>query len=65
MKSSSNPWREPMVWLVFGIPAVTLLAAIALIVILVRSDSTEDVAHPTQESPPSRAREMAPGLPPP
>jgi hypothetical protein len=54
-----------MVWLVFGIPAATLLAAIALVFILVRSDRTDDVSDPAQEASQAQGREMAPGLPPP
>ena len=46
MSSPTSPWREPMVWLVAGLPAAALLAAIALIVILVRSSgsNTDDVS---------------------
>lgn len=52
-----SPWREPMVWLVFGIPAATLLAAIVLVFIL----ANEEAQGTTQP----QGREMAPGLPPP
>jgi uncharacterized protein len=65
MSSPSGPWREPMVWLVAGLPAAALLAAIVLIVILVRSSgsNTDDVTEPVQET--SQGRVMAPGSPPP
>jgi hypothetical protein len=54
-----------MVWLVFGLPAAALLAAIALIVILVRSSgsNTDDVTEPAQET--SQGHVLAPGSPPP
>ncbi len=63
--ASRSPWREPMVWLVAGLPAVALLAAIALIVILVRSSgsNTDDVTEPAQET--SQGHVLAPGSPPP
>lgn len=59
--NGSSPWREPMVWLVFGIPAATLVAAIVLVFIL----ATEQEQEPTQEQGQAQGREMAPGLPPP
>lgn len=65
MSGPRGAWREPMVWLVFGIPAATLLAAIVLVFILVRSDRTDDATGPAQESSQAQGREMAPGLPPP
>jgi len=65
MNRPASPWREPMVWLVFGLPAAALLAAIALIVILVRSSgsNTDDVTEPAQET--SQGHVLAPGSPPP
>ena len=67
MNRPANPWREPMVWLVFGLPAAALLAAIALIVILIRSSgsNTDDVTEPVQEASSTQAHATAPGQPPP
>lgn len=53
-----------MVWLIAGIPAVTLLAAVALIVIMVRSDK-DDAAGPPHETSAPEGRELASGMPPP
>jgi uncharacterized protein len=60
-----SPWREPMVWLVAGLPAAAMLAAVVLIVILVRSSgsNTDDVTEPAQET--SQGHVLAPGSPPP
>jgi uncharacterized protein len=62
---AQSPWREPMVWLVFGLPAAALLAAIVLIVLLVRSSgsNTDDVTEPAPET--SQGHVLAPGSPPP
>jgi hypothetical protein len=53
-----------MVWLVAGLPAAALLAAIALIVILVHTSgsNTDDVTEPQQTS---QGHLLAPGSPPP
>jgi hypothetical protein len=54
-----------MVWLVAGLPAAALLAAIVLIVILVRTSgsNTDDVTEPVQETSQAQGHDKAPGLP--
>jgi len=59
-------WREPMMWLVIGLPAAVVLACIWLVVVASRdsSDSVGDVVRRTAQiqvadlSPDARAREL-------
>lgn len=41
------PWREPMLWLVVGIPVAAVLAGILTVVIAVRASSANDVIQPS------------------
>lgn len=41
-------WREPMVWLVAAIPAMSVVAGIALVVIAVRAGGGDAVADPVR-----------------
>jgi hypothetical protein len=36
-------WREPMVWLVFAIPAAAVVATVMLLVVAARSSGTDDL----------------------
>lgn len=46
MSEVRPPWREPMVWLVFGIPAATVIAGLATFAIALRAGSIDSVAAP-------------------
>lgn len=60
-------WREPMVWLVAALPAASVVAGIALLVVAVRSGSADAVADPVRRvgqmqmadlGPDARARQL-------
>ena len=46
MNDRRSAWREPMVWLVFGIPAATVLAGLATLAIALRAGSIDPIAAP-------------------
>lgn len=46
MNEARSPWREPMVWLVFGIPAATVIAGLATFAIALRAGSVDSVPAP-------------------
>lgn len=41
-------WREPMVWLVFGLPLASIVAGVTLVVIAVRSGGADTVSDQVQ-----------------
>lgn len=41
-------WREPMVWLVFGLPLASIVAGVTLVVIAVRSGGADTVSDRVQ-----------------
>lgn len=46
MNDTRSPWREPMLWLVFGIPAATVIAGMATFAIALRAGSIDSVPAP-------------------
>lgn len=49
------PWREPVLWLVIGIPVAAVLAGILTVFIAVRASSADDVIRvPAETSTPAR-----------
>lgn len=56
-------WREPMLWLVFGIPAASVVASVALLVAAARSSGTHDaVADRVQRTAQIQVADLAPDL---
>lgn len=55
-----HPMREPMVWLMLGLPAVAVLAGIALVVIAVRSGSSDAVIDTVQRTAQIQTTELGP-----
>jgi hypothetical protein len=54
-------WREPMVWLVFAIPAASVVAAFALLVAAARSSGTDDlVADKVQRTEQTQLADLGP-----
>lgn len=60
-------WREPMVWLVAAIPAASVVAGIALVIVAVRAGGADAVADPVRRvaqvqvadlGPDARARQL-------
>lgn len=41
--ATRSPWREPMVWLVWGLPALVVIAGISTVVIAVRAGGSDAV----------------------
>ncbi|MCD9033547.1 FixH family protein [Luteimonas sp. Y-2-2-4F] len=42
------PWREPMLWLVFGLPLASIVAGVSLVVIATRSGGADAVRDDVQ-----------------
>ena len=36
-----SPWREPMVWLVIGLPLASVVAGVGLVIVASRSGSSD------------------------
>ena len=39
----NSPWRQPMMWLVIGLPAVTVVALVALVIMAAGPGSTDSI----------------------
>lgn len=48
MNDKKPAWREPMVWLVFGLPLASIIAGIGLVIIAVRSGGADTVTDQVQ-----------------
>lgn len=48
MSNGRKPWQEPMVWLMVGIPAATVVAGLATLAIAVRSGAMDTVPSSVQ-----------------
>lgn len=48
MSEGRKPWQEPMVWLMVGIPAATVVAGLATMAIALRSGSMDSVPTSVQ-----------------
>lgn len=53
-------WREPMVWLVAGLPLASVVAGIALLITASRSGSTDAVADPVQRTAQIQVADLGP-----
>ncbi len=53
-------WREPMVWLVAGLPLVSIVAGIALVVIASRSGDSDAVADPVTRTAQIQVADLGP-----
>lgn len=53
-------WREPMVWLVAAIPAASIVAGIALVVIAVRSGGADVVSDPVRRTAQIQVADLGP-----
>jgi len=53
-------YREPMVWLVFGLPAMVVLASLMTLTIAVRSGGADSVADPVQRVGKGQTIDLAP-----
>lgn len=55
-----NPLREPMMWLVIGLPIAAVVGGVALIVISLRSGSVDAVIDPVQRTAQVQVSELGP-----
>ena len=55
-----NPLREPMMWLVIGLPIAAVVGGVALIVISLRSGSVDAVIDPVQRTAQIQVSELGP-----
>lgn len=53
-------WREPMMWLVIAIPAASVVAGIALLVIAIRSGGADSVAEPVRRTAQIQVADLGP-----
>lgn len=60
MKLSRHALREPMVWLLIALPAASVIAGIALVVIAVRSGSSDAVIDTVQRTAQIQTTELGP-----
>ena len=57
-----GPWREPMVWLVVGLPAAVVAASIAMIVMLVRSGPLDNVPDDVRRTSQMQVADLSPDM---
>lgn len=55
-------WREPMVWLVWAIPAMSVIAGIALVVVAVRSGGADVVPDEVRRTAQMQVTDLNPDL---
>ena len=60
MSGQRPPWREPMLWLVAGLPVASVVAGFALLVIASRSGSSDVVADPVQRTAQIQVSDLGP-----
>lgn len=60
MNDKRPAWREPMVWLVAGLPLASVIAGIALVVTASRNGSSDAVADPVQRTAQIQVADLGP-----
>lgn len=60
MNDNRPPWREPMVWLVVGLPMASVIAGIGLLVIASSTGSTDAVADPVRRTAQVQVADLGP-----
>ncbi len=55
-----SPWREPMVWLMVGLPAASVVAGIGLLVVALRSGGADTVRDDVQRTAQVQVSELGP-----
>lgn len=60
MNTRRPAWREPMVWLVAGLPLASVVAGIALLITASRSGSTDAVADPVRRTAQIQVADLGP-----
>ena len=57
---TASAWREPMVWLMVGLPLAAVIASIALVVTAVRTDHNDSVRDDVQHTAQIQTVELGP-----
>ena len=57
---SASPWREPMVWLMVGLPLAAVIASVSLVVTAVRTDNNDSVLDDVQRTAQIQTVELGP-----
>ena len=65
MTTSSAPtarpwWREPMLWLVFGLPLASIVAGVGLVIVAVRAGGADSVTDQVQRVAQIQTTDMGP-----
>ena len=55
-----SPWREPMVWLMIGLPAASVVVGLALVVAAVRSGGADEVSDDVRSTAQMQVSELGP-----
>jgi len=55
-----SPWREPMVWLMIGLPAASVVVGLALVVAAVRSGGADEVSDDVRSTAQMQVTELGP-----
>lgn len=62
MSGPSRVWREPMMWLVIGLPAVVVIASIVVMILISDSGSIDDVDDRVQRTSQIQQVDLSPDL---
>ena len=57
---TTSAWREPMVWLMIGLPLAAVLASVSLVVTAVRTDNNDSVRDDVQRTAQIQTVELGP-----
>ena len=57
---TTSAWREPMVWLMIGLPLAAVLASVSLVVTAVRTDNNDSVLDNVQRTAQIQTVELGP-----
>jgi hypothetical protein len=55
-----RPWREPLVWLVFGLPLASIVAGLGLVATAIRAGGADAVADPVRRTAQVQVAEIGP-----
>lgn len=53
-------WREPMVWLVAAIPAMSIFAGVGLLVVAIRAGGADSVSDPVRRTAQVQVADLSP-----
>lgn len=56
----TSAWREPMVWLVAAIPAMSIVAGVGLLVVAIRAGGADSVSEPVRRTAQIQVSDLSP-----